>query len=178
MSARNLFVIYPTYLKVCGELKEELIKISVARDIGINFNVKGYQDEILEKLKIKEFFCISDSFDSIETDSLFSTNDSFEAIRNLYLSPNELLQRELEYLEKKYSFLNNIIEKIFNYLPDVSSVHYYVSNQYCIELSDYYNVIVKDNDLTKALVESFRPTKNENYFGLKTIKFVIMNNKM
>jgi len=63
-------------------------------------------------------------------------------------------------------------------MPYASSVHFYVSNQYCIELSDYYNVIVKDNDLTKAFAESFRPTKNENYFGLKTIKYVITNHKI
>jgi len=100
MSARNLFVINPTNIKVCDELKEVLIKISEVRNIGVHFNIKGYQDEILDLLKIKEFFCISDSFDNIETDELFSIYDCFQSIKNLNLSPNELRQRELEFLQK------------------------------------------------------------------------------
>lgn len=174
MSARNIFIINKAsgYGAVELEnLKAELNKLALDKNIGIHFNLQSYQDEILKQLTIKDFFSISDNFDTLETDNLFSTNDSYEAIRHLNLKVNELKLMEEEFLIKKYSFLNDIRDVAFNCFPDSDSLDFYVSNQYCIELTDYEHIIVKNKDLAKAFVDSFKPTKKENYFGLKTLKF-------
>jgi len=177
MSSRNLFIINNTGVNNFIRLKNievELVNLANYRKIGIHFNVLGYHDELINLLNIKHnYFCISESFTNIESEDIFSTNDSFEYIYKLKLNKTQSEIKEKNLLIKKFTFLNEIINIIFNNLPNISSVDFYISDQYSSTLTSYQTIEVVDKDLTKALVDSYEPTKKYNYFGLKTVKLVI-----
>lgn len=165
MSMNNLFIVkrkVPNILSGLDEISNDIVKLALNKRIGINFNVRGYHDELLKLLNVRgDYFCVSDSFSCIETDDLFDLNDCLtdDAFFN------------------KYAFLNEIIAILFAQ-SNIASVDFYIAHSYCYMLSDYKNVKVENANLTKAFIdEILLQVKEKGYCGIPTAKFEISNNK-
>lgn len=176
MSSRNLFVIN----NISENNQSNLIKfeneISVfarVNNFGVYINPIGYQDELICELNINGFyFCISESFSVIESEDLFSTNDSFNYIKEMKFKRKQAEDEEKNFLLRKFSFLDEIILIIEKYYMN-SNIDFYISNQYSFTLLDYKAIQVKEKKLTQSFVNSFMPQKKEKYVGLKTRSFKI-----
>ena len=173
MSATNYFIVKKKNHKIAFGLEEctdDLVRLALEKGIGIRFNILDYKSEVLKSLGVNwDYFWLSDGFYSTETDELFSQADTYEQIKRLKPKEGEAKEREL--LSKKYDFFNRILHLLFKQ-SNVESVDFYVAYSPAI-LSDYKTVEIKDRNLTQAFINMLSPTKQENYFGLKTTKFVI-----
>ena len=175
MSSRNMFIVKRDNIEkplgLC-EISTILVKNAIANNFAIHFSPTDYNDELIDLLDVKwgEYFCVSDNFYHMETDQLFCLNDCYEEVKHLSKKESEIKEEEL--LLKKYAFLNEIIEVIFNQ-ANIKTVYFYISTTGTASLGEYQTIKLKDENLTKAFIKMLLPTKIENYFGLKTVKFEI-----
>jgi len=176
MSSRNLFVINNISENDRNNLitfEEEMINFARVNNFGVYFNPIGYQDEVINELNINGFyFCISESFNIIESEDLFSTNDSFNYIKEMKFKRKKAEDEEKNFLLRKFSFLDEIILMIDKYFMS-SNMDFYISDQYSFTLLDYKTIEVREKKLTQSFVDSFMSHKKEKYVGLKTHRFKI-----
>ena len=172
MSVRNIFLIKLKKDININLVYNELDEFMMNNKFGIQFEPKNYQNEILELLECNSnYFTLTNDKNSIECEDIFETYDSFEYA--ISFPKCEFKKREFEFLFNKLNFIDEIV-KIILKQENVESIEVYVSDQYSISLNDYSKVImVSDQKFVKALIESYNPTKKDNFFGIKTVKFII-----
>ncbi len=172
MSARNLFLIKLKKDEDANYIYNELNDYMKNQRFGIKFEPKNYHDEILNLLDCdKNYFIVTDDKYNMECDEMFDTGDAFEYAT--LFSKNEFKNKIKDYLYNKLRFLDEIIKIIFQN-EAVESVEVYISDQYSFLLEDYSAVVdVLNHNFVSALLERYNPTKKENYYGLRTTKFII-----
>lgn len=172
MSARNLFIIKSQNIENAKKIYSQLDEYMMPINYSIIFEPKGYWDEILDLLDCDSYyFTITNGKNIKECDNIFDTEDSFcYAIK---FPKKQFEAKEYEFLYKKLSFFNNIVEIVFRD-DNVEAIEFYISDQYSIDLNDFNWIIeVVDGRLSEALIETFKPTRKNKYFGMKAVKFVI-----
>lgn len=100
--------------------------------------------------------------------------ETFEYMISLKLKTKVQREKdEYNYLMHQFSFLNKFVDAIFQKLNNTISIEFYFSNQYSTTLNSYKPIVVQKRDLTEAFVQVLQPTKKDNYYGVKTAKFII-----
>lgn len=172
MSARNLFVLRFNDTANSKTLYDVLDAYMKFTNFSIVFEPMGYWDEILNCLNCKRnYFTVTENKCVIECEDIFSTRDSFEYARRF---PRRYFRdKEHEFLQNKLSFLNDIVQILFED-SCVKSVEVYMSDQYSTDLDAFDRCIqVVDRNLTEALIGTYQSTKKDKYFGMKTVKFIV-----
>ena len=172
MSTRNLFIIKAKSIEKVQQIYGQLDEYMMSKTFSIAFEPKGYWDPILALLECNNFyFAITNNEHTMESEDLFSLEDSFDFAINF--PKNQFKAKEYEFLYKKLSFLNNIVNIVFKD-NNVETIEFYISDQYSTVLSDFDCIIeVVDGKLVEALIETFKPMRKYRYYGMKTTKFVI-----
>lgn len=174
MSARNILIIESN--KTTDDIYKKLYNLIKMKECGIIFEPKDYWEPILFQLNCNNnYFTITEDKTTIECGGIFETVTSFEYA--ITFSKKEFKKREKEFLHRKLSFFDDIIDIIFSD-KEVQKVEMYLCTEYSITLDDFDQVIeVNNGRLCDAIIGSYECTKKEKYYGCKTRKFVINNYK-
>jgi len=177
MSERNLFVvnnIHKSNLNNIKNFQDELVTLAKNNNFGVHFKPSNYQDEIVKEVVLDGFyFCLSDTFDMVETEELFSIMDAYNHVKEMkFKKRSQSIVEETKFLNIKYTYLDSVVKLIEKHFEN-SSIDFYISDQYSTTLLDYEIVEVKENRLTEAFVESFKARRKEDYIGLKTRRYKV-----
>ena len=172
MSARNLFVLKFNKPGDIKRIYSDLNSYMESKEFSVVFEPKGYWDEMLTCLDCESnYFTVTESKRHIECEDIFSTADSFEFARRF--PRRDFRNKEHEFLQHKLSFFNDIIQIVFKDV-NIQVVELYISDQYSTDCDVFhYCVPVADGNLTEALIATYKSTKKNKYFGMKTAKFII-----
>ena len=172
MSCRNVFIVKAKSINNAHCIYKKIAEYIENKSISILFEPKGYWDEMFRILNCNAYyFSVTDGKDIVECEDIFSTEDSFDFA--FQFPKNQFRDKEYEFLTRKLSFLNHIVEIIFSD-ENVESIDFYVTGQYSTNESDFdYLINVTGKNLTEALIKSYSPKENYPSFGMKDAKFVI-----
>ena len=173
MSARNMFVINAKTNENASNIYDILTQYMASQPCSIVFEPSGYWDEILKLLDCNSYyFSITDSTKHIECEDLFSIDESYDFA--MAFPKKQFDNKVNEHLNTKLSFVNDIVKIIF-FDPNVLNIEFYVSDQYSITLEDFHCLVsVLDKNLCDALIKTYNPSKRQDYYGMKTAKFLIV----
>lgn len=172
MSFRNLFIIKTKSESNIDNIYKELNEFMRKYIFGIKFEPENYYDVILNLLGCnKNYFTITNDSNSMECEDVF---DSFDAhIYATNFPKRDYRKKQEEFLKNQLSFIDDLIKIIFKY-DQVEYIDVYISDQYSCTLEDYSRVIeVNDYRFTDLLIESYNSIKKENFYGLKTRKYIV-----
>ncbi len=172
MSCRNMFLIRAKSINNVNCIYDKLVEYVKNKNISIMLEPKGYWNEILSLFNCSNYyFSVTEGRGIIECDEIFTTEDSFDYA--VQFPKEQFKEKENEFLKAKLSFLNSIVEIVFSD-ENVENIEFYLSGQYSTDAGDFEHLInITDKKLTEAVINSYNPWKKDEYFGIKTAKFLI-----
>ena len=171
MSCRNVFIIRANSNNNANRIYDKLHEYVKNKNISIMIEPKGYWDEILSLFDCSNYyFSVTEGKGIVECDEIFSTEESY--FYACQFPKNQFEKKEYEFLKAKLSFFDSITEIVFSD-ENVENIEFYISGQYSIYAGDFEHLNVTDKKLSEALIYSYNPSKKDQYFGIKSVKFLI-----
>ncbi len=160
MSELCLFNIKEKKLKFeeLNELAKDVTRYSLENGYGSFFNTADYAYDFVEKVGIKTYFILSDSFLYKNADDLLDTT------RFAYDSKSDYRKHFFE----TFSFFEDYLDIVFKY--DVDSVEVWIDgNGTATEIEDYDRLLSEKRNFTKTLYDVFMKMSKETGYTFPSV---------
>lgn len=166
MSELCLFNIKEKNLKFeeLNELAKDVTRYSLKNGYGSFFNTADYAYDFVEKVGMKTYFILSDSFLYKNADDLLDTT------RFAYDSKSDYRKHFFE----TFSFFEDYLDIVFKY--DVDSVEVWIDgNGTATEIEDYDRLLSEKRNFTKTLYDVFMKMSKETGYTFPPVVIEVKN---